>query len=180
VDPPEVEIAAFAETGVGIAHLAAPDLRMGWGVAPIRRYLDAGVKVGFGTTGSASNDGSNMLGDLRVAALAHRPAIAEPNQWPSARELLGMATRGSAICLGRPDLGVIAPGMAADIACWDLRTVDRIGVHDPVEGLLMTGLSNIASLVLVAGEVLVEDGHPTRLDPDAVARAAREVIPAYF
>ena len=78
VDPPEVEIAAFAETGVGIAHLAAPDLRMGWGVAPVRRYLDAGVKVGFGTTGSASNDGSNLLGDLRVVALAHRPAIAEP------------------------------------------------------------------------------------------------------
>lgn len=177
-DPPQEEIAEFAAAGTGVAHLIAPDLRLGWGLAPLRDFLDRGVRVGFGTTGSASNDGANMLGDLRLAALAHRPASEDPDRWPSARELLRMATRGSAACIGRDDLGALAPGYAADIACWDVSTVDRIGVHDPAAGLLLTGLSDAASLVLVNGDVLVEDGAPTRADPAVVARAARRVIPA--
>ena len=114
--------------------------------------------MGFGTTGSASNDGCNQLGDLRVAALAHRLGSADPEQWLTARELLAMATRGSARCLGRPALGVIEPGAAADLAAWDTTAVDRVGVHDPVIGLLMTGLSDRAELVTVAGEVVVRDG----------------------
>jgi cytosine/adenosine deaminase-related metal-dependent hydrolase len=176
VDPPAEEIPELAAARVGVAHLVAPDLKLGWGLAPLREYLGAGVVVGFGTTGSASNDGANMLGDLRLAALAHRPAIEDPTRWPTARELLRAATRGSAECLGRDDLGVIATGYAADIACWDLETVDRVGVDDPVAGLLFTGLSDAASLVVVGGEVLVEGGRPSRLDPAAVASAARRAI----
>jgi len=179
VDPPAAEIAAFAEAGVAVAHLVAPDLRMGWGLAPLRAFLDAGVTVGFGTTGSASNDGADLFGDLRLAALAHRSTDPDdPGRWPTARELLHMATAGSAACLGRDDLGVLRPGMAADLVAWDLRTVDRVGVHDPVAGLLMTGLSSAASLVIVDGEVLVERGRPTRLDPDAIAAEAHEALAA--
>ncbi|MCB0993782.1 MAG: amidohydrolase family protein [Acidimicrobiales bacterium] len=177
VDPPAEQIPEFAAAGVGIVHLIAPDLRMGWGLAPVRQYLDAGCKVGFGTTGSASNDGCNQLGDLRVAALAHRMGIDEPWRWPSARELLRMATRGSAECLGRRELGVLAPGKAADLAAWDLRTVDRVGVHDPVAGLVLTGLSDRAELVVVDGEVVVREGRCTTLDEDAVAAAARAAAP---
>jgi len=178
VDPPAAEIDEMAAAGVGVAHLIAPDLRMGWGCAPVRAYLDAGVTLGFGTTGSASNDGANVLGDLRVAALAHRSTEPDdPSRWPSARELLRMATRGSAECLGRDDIGVLAPGMQADLAAWDLHGVDRIGVHDPLAGLLLTGLSTRAALVAVGGEVLVEDGEPTRLDVAAVAARARAAIP---
>jgi len=140
--------------------------------------LDAGATVGFGTTGSASNDGANLLGDLRVAALAHRSTDPDdPERWPTARELLRAATRGSAACLGRHDLGVLAPGAQADLAAWDLRTVDRVGVHDPLAGLLMTGLSTRASLVAVGGEILVEHGEPTRLDVAAVAARARAAVP---
>ncbi|HEX6393640.1 MAG TPA: amidohydrolase family protein [Acidimicrobiales bacterium] len=177
VDPPESEISEMAAAGVGVVHLPAPDLRMGWGVAPLRQFFDAGITVGFGTTGSASNDGANLLGDLRLAALVHRAAHrAVPERWPSARELLAAATRGSAACLGRDDLGVIAPGRQADLAAWDLRTVDRVGVHDPLSGLLLTGLSSRAALVMVAGEVVVEDGQPVHLDPDAIAARARGLL----
>jgi cytosine/adenosine deaminase-related metal-dependent hydrolase len=167
----------MAAVGVAVAHLPAPDLRMGWGAAPVRAQLDAGITLGFGTTGSASNDGSDLLGDLRIAALAHRSGEPDPDRWLSARELLRMATRGSAACLGRDDLGAIAPGRRADLAGWDLRTVDRVGVHDPLIGLVLTGLSSHASLVVVEGEVLVERGRPTRLDPAAVAARARALIP---
>jgi cytosine/adenosine deaminase-related metal-dependent hydrolase len=178
VNPPAHEIGEFADAGVGIAHLIAPDLRMGWGAAPVRDYLDAGCTVGFGTTGSASNDGANLLGDLRIAVLAHRSRDPDdPTRWLTARELLRAATRGSAECLGRPELGRIAVGARADLAAWDLTTVDRVGIHDPVAGLLLTGLSSRASLVVVEGEVLVEHGEPTRLDVAAVAARARAAVP---
>lgn len=175
-DAPLTEIPDYAASGVGIAHLIAPDLRMGWGLAPLRAYLDGGCKVGFGTTGSASNDGANLLGDLRLAALAHRSAHDDPQLWPSARELLAMATRGSADIIGRPEIGRIAVGAVADIACWDLRTVDRVGIHDPLAGLLLTGLSDRATLVMVGGKVVVRDGHCTTVDELTVASTARRLI----
>ncbi len=178
VNPPSSEIPEMAAADVGIAHLIAPDLRMGWGAAPVRDYLDAGCTVGFGTTGSASNDGNDLLGDLRLALLAHRSTDPDdPSRWLTARDLLRAATRGSADCLGRPELGRIAVGARADLAAWDLTTVDRVGIHDPVAGLLLTGLSSRASLVVVEGEVLVEHGEPTELDVAAVAARARAAVP---
>ena len=177
VDAPLAEIAEYAAAGVGIVHLIAPDLRMGFGLAPVREWLEAGCTVGFGTTGSASNDGCNQLGDLRLAAMAHRLGSADPERWLSARELLAMATRGSARCLGRPALGVIEPGAAADLAAWDITGVDRVGVHDPVIGLLMTGLSDRADLVTVGGEVVVRDGRCVSVDEATVAAAARAALP---
>jgi cytosine/adenosine deaminase-related metal-dependent hydrolase len=145
---------------------------MGWGCAPLRRYLDAGCRVGFGTTGSASNDGANLLGDLRVAALVHRQDP-DPARWPSAHELLRLATRGSADCLGRPELGRLSVGALADLAAWDLRGDDRVGIDDPIAGLVLTGLSDRASLVVVGGEVRVRDGRAVGIDEAAVAAAAR-------
>ncbi|MDG2428431.1 MAG: amidohydrolase family protein [Acidimicrobiales bacterium] len=177
VDPPEEEIPEFAEVGVGIVHLIAPDLRMGFGLAPLRKYLDAGCKVGFGTTGSASNDGANQLGDLRIAALVHRLPDAPTSKWPTARELLKLATRGSAECLGRETLGVIAPGMTADLAAWDMSTVDRVGIHDPVVGLLLAGLSDRANLVMVNGEILVRDSQCLKVDEQVIAEEARNAFP---
>jgi len=178
VDPPREEIAEMAAVGVSVAHLIAPDLRMGWGCAPVRAFLDEGVTLGFGTTGSASNDGANLLGDLRIAGLAHRGTEPNnPDRWPSARELLRMATRGSASCLGRGDLGVLAPGLQADVAGWDMRNIDRVGVHDPLGGLLLTGLSTRAAFVAVGGDIVVEKGVPV-LDIEAIAAHARECVPA--
>lgn len=172
VDIPRREIGELAAAGVSVAHLPAPDLRMGFGLSPVREMLAAGVTVGFGTTGCASNDGSNLLGDMRLAALAHRIQYTQPEDWLSAREVLHAATRGSALCLGREDLGVVAPGYAADLACWDLTRVDRVGVHDPVAGLVLTGLSDAAELVVVDGQVVVDQGRLTGVDEDDLARAA--------
>ena len=133
--------------------------------------------MGFGTTGSASNDGGNQMGDLRLAALSHRAASPNPEHWLSARELLAMSTRGSARCLSRSALGTLAPGAAADLAAWDITTVDRVGVHDPVIGLVLTGLSDRADLVIAAGEVVVRDGHCVSVDESEVAAAARAALP---
>ena len=94
----------------------------------------------------------------------------------AARELLGAATRGSADCLGRPEVGRLAVGAAADLAGWDMTTVDRVGVHDPVAGLVLTGLGSQAALVAVAGRVLVEDGEPVAFDPHEIAARAREAL----
>ncbi len=185
VDVDVAELPDIAAAGVGIAHLVAPDLRMGWGVAPVRAMLDAGVTVGFGTTGSASNDGANLLGDLRVAALVHRivhpgpPGTAggdDPARWLAARELLEMATRGSAACLGRPELGRIDVGAAADVSAWDLAAVDRVGIDDPVVGLLLCGLSDRATFVCVGGTVVVDHGVLVSQDEHTVAAAARAAL----
>jgi cytosine/adenosine deaminase-related metal-dependent hydrolase len=176
-DPPAHEIPEFAAAGVGIVHLIAPDLRMGWGCAPLRDFLEAGCRVGFGTTGSASNDGANLLGDLRVAALVHRQDP-DPMRWPTVHELLRLATRGSADCLGRPTLGRIEVGALADVAAWDLHGVDRVGIDDAVAGLVLTGLSDRAAFVAVGGSVLVRDGRCTLLDEHAVAADARRVCPS--
>jgi cytosine/adenosine deaminase-related metal-dependent hydrolase len=175
-DVPVAELPQMAAAGVSVAHLVAPDLRMGWGLAPLRAMLDAELTVGFGTTGSSSNDGANLLGDLRLAALAHRSTDADPLRWPSARELLGAATRGSALCLGRPELGRLEVGAQCDLAGWDMDAVDRVGVHDPVAGLVLTGLGSRADLVAVGGEVLIEDGDPVAFDPDEIAARAREAL----
>ena len=177
VDCPRGEIPDYADTGVGIVHLVAPDLRMGFRPAPVRWWLDGGCAVGFGTTGSASNDGGNQMGDLRLAALAHRQHSPDPERWLTVRELLAMSTRGSARCLSRSALGTITAGAAADIAAWDITTVDRVGVHDPVIGLLLTGLSDRADLVVVGGEVMVQDGRCLSVDESEVAAAARATLP---
>ena len=104
------------------------------------------------------------------------PTDPDPARWPAARELLAAATRGSADCLGRPELGRLQVGAVADLAGWDLTTVDRVGVHDPVAGLVLTGLGSQASLVAVGGRVHVERGAPVTFDPDDVAARAREAL----
>ncbi len=177
VDCPRGEIPDYAATGVGLVHLVAPDLRMGFRPAPVRWWLDGGCTVGFGTTGSASNDGANQMGDMRLAALSHRQHSPDPERWLSARELLAMSTRGSARCLSRSALGTLTPGAAADVAAWDITTVDRVGVHDPIIGLLLTGLSDRADLVIAGGEVVVQDGRCVSIDEDEVAAAARATLP---
>jgi cytosine/adenosine deaminase-related metal-dependent hydrolase len=167
------EIGQMAETGTGVAHCPVSNLRLGSGIAPVPKMLDAGVLVGLAVDGSASNDSSNMLRELQTALLVHRVGT-DVGAMP-ARRVLDMATLGGAGVLGRDDIGAIAPGQAADLAVFDLRGLEYAGAtHDPVSALLFCGVDARAELVMVNGEVVVRDKHLVRLDEHEVAEKARK------
>jgi len=129
-------IASFARTGTGVAHCPCSNMRLGSGIAPVGRMRAAGVKVGLGVDGSASNDGAQLLGEARQALLLQR--VAHGPGAMTARQALELATRGGAAVLNRDDVGCLAPGMAADFAAFDLRQVSLAGAgHDPVAALVL-------------------------------------------
>ena len=165
-------IARFAATGTGVAHCPCSNMRLASGIAPLRKMLDAGVPVGLGVDGSASNDGAHLLGEARMAMLLARVGKSlEPlgcNTGPAemtARNLLEVATRGGAKVLGRDDIGHLAPGMAADLALFDLRSLGFAGgaVHDPVAALLLCAPAP-AAYTVVNGRVVVREGRLTTLN----------------
>ena len=167
------EIGRMAKTGTGVAHCPVSNLRLGSGIAPVPKMLDAGVPVGLAVDGSASNDSSNMLRELQTALLVHRVGT-NVGAMP-ARRVLEMATVGGARILGRDDIGRLAPGQAADLAMFDLRGLEYAGAtHDPVSALLFCGMDARAELVMVNGEVVVRDKHLVRLDEQSVADRARK------
>jgi len=159
-------IAAFARTRTGVAHCPCSNMRLASGIAPLRRMLDAGVPVGLGVDGSASNDGAQMLGEARMALLLARVGRAVdpfgcdhgPREM-TVRDVLAVATRGGASVLGRDDIGHLAPGMAADLAMFDVRALGFAGaaVHDPLGALLLCAPVQ-ASCTVVNGRVVVEGG----------------------
>ena len=168
------EIRRLAATKTGVAHCPSSNLRLGSGIAPIRDYLDAGVPVGLGVDGSASNDSGDMLGEARQAMLVHRVRTG-PASMP-ARDALWMATRGGAAVLGRDDIGQIAAGKAADLAVFRVDTVDFAGsLSDPVAALLFCGASHRAQWTIVNGRVIVESGRLAHHDEARIAARANEI-----
>jgi cytosine/adenosine deaminase-related metal-dependent hydrolase len=165
-------IGAFARTGTGVAHCPSSNMRLASGIAPIRKMRDAGVPVGLGVDGSASNDGSHMLAEARQAMLLQRVGFGPAAM--TAREALEIATLGGARVLGRDDIGALAPGMAADFAAFDVSGVAYAGaLHDPVAALVFCASANVAHSV-VNGRFVVRDGRLTTLDlPSVVARHNR-------
>jgi 8-oxoguanine deaminase len=168
------EIALFGETGTGVAHCPTSNLRLGSGIAPVRRLLERGVPVGLAVDGSASNDTSNLLAEARQALLVHR-LDQDPARWITAQEVLEMATRGGARCLGRDDIGSLAPGNAADLILIDTRRLSYAGgVGDPLAALLFSPWPETVDTVVVGGRVLVEGGELRGVDlPELVERAER-------
>ena len=165
-------IARFAATGTGVAHCPCSNMRLASGIAPVRKLLDAGVPVGLGVDGSASNDGAHLLGEARIAMLLARVGKSlQPlgcDTGPAemtARDMLEAATRGGARVLGRDDIGHLAPGMAADLALFDLRGLGFAGgaVHDPVAALLLCAPA-LATHTIVNGRMVVRDGQLATLD----------------
>jgi cytosine/adenosine deaminase-related metal-dependent hydrolase len=155
-------IGLFARTGTGVAHCPSSNMRLGSGVAPVRRMREAGVAVGLGVDGSASNDGSQMLAEARQALLLARLS-GDPTAL-SARDALELATRGGASVLGRDDIGQLAPGMAADFVAFAVDDLRHAGtVHDPVAALVFCGAGDVGTAV-IDGRVVVRDGHLTTLD----------------
>lgn len=173
------EVALFAASGTGVAHCPTSNMRLASGIAPVRAMLDAGVHVGLGVDGSASNDSSHLLAEARQALLLQR--VQGDPQALSARQALEMATLGGATILGRTDIGSLAVGKAADIVAFDLDSLWMAGgaVHDPVAALLFCAPQNV-SFALVNGRVLVQDGHIKSLElPGLIERhnrAARALL----
>ena len=170
----EAEIAQFARVKAGVAHCPTSNMRLGSGIAPYVKMRKAGVPVGLGVDGSASNDSSDMVGEMRSALFVHR--LTEGVGSTMVDDILWTATRGGAEVLGRDDIGQIAPGKAADIAIFDLTGLAFAGsLHDPVAALLYCGDSHVAKHVLVNGEVVVENGKLTRIDERKVAAEANRI-----
>ena len=163
-------ISRFGATHTGMAHCPCSNMRLGSGIAPVRQMVAAGMRVGLGVDGSASNDGSHMLGEARQAMLLGRLLESEDNRpMMQAREVLELATRGGAAVLGRDDIGHLAPGMAADIVAFDLRGIDHAGAQsDPVAALLFCTPQRVACSI-VNGRILVRDGHFISHDPIRLA-----------
>jgi 8-oxoguanine deaminase len=165
-------IALFARTRTGIAHCPCSNMRLGSGILPLRQLLNAGVPVGLGVDGSASNDAAHLLNEARQAMLLARvskgmapfgcdtgPAEMTP------RDALRLATRGGAEVLGRQDIGQIAPGYCADLALYRTDTLAMAGgaIHDPVGALLLCASGN-ADYTVVNGRVVVREGQLVTLD----------------
>ena len=160
------DVASFGAAGVGVAHCPTSNLRLGAGVAPVRELLNAGVPVGLGVDGSASNERSDLLFDVKQALL-----VARGRGGPTAmtvREALRIATRGGAAVLGRDDIGQLAPGKRADIAVWRTDGLELGGAEDRVAGLVLSAPHRVDRL-FVGGEEVVRDGHLVRADEDAIA-----------
>ncbi len=159
-------IGLFARSGTGVAHCPCSNMRLASGIAPIRAMRDAGVSVGIGVDGAASNDAGHMLGEVRMAMLLQRVAHG-PVKGPSAmsaREALEIATLGGAKVLNRDDIGALAVGMAADIVTLPLNDVGMAGAqHDPLAALLFCQVPRVQHSI-VNGRVVVRDGELTTLE----------------
>lgn len=166
-------IALFARTGTGVAHCPCSNMRLASGIAPIRAMRGAGVPVGLGVDGSASNDGAHLLGEARQAMLLQR--VGHGPAAMSAREALEIATLGGARVLNRDDIGALSPGMSADFVAFDMSSVGFAGAgHDPVAALVFCTPANVSTSV-INGRVVVRDGQLLTADLPAVLTRHRDL-----
>ena len=165
-------IALFGRTGTGVAHCPCSNMRLASGIAPIRRMRAAGVPVGLGVDGSASNDASHMVAEMRQALLLQRVGFGPDAM--TARDALEIATLGGARVLNRDDIGALKPDMAADFVAFDLSQIGFAGgLHDPVAALAFCALPSVSTSV-INGSIVVRDGRLTTLDlPVAIERHNR-------
>ena len=162
-------ISALAATRTGVAHCPSSNSRLGAGVAPLPELLAAGVPVGLGVDGSASNEAGELGTELRSALLTAR-ARKGPTAL-STRQALAIATMGGALCLGRGDeIGSLEVGKLADLALWRLDTPAHVGIADPVAALTLGSLPPL-ELLLVGGKAVVEAGELTSLGDEEIAAA---------
>lgn len=183
---PEIEL--FGRTGTGVAHCPTSNMILSSGIAPIVAMREAGVKVGLGVDGSASNDGNDLLGEARQSLLLQRVA---PDRYLSeepggrggfagnveamvVRQALELATRGGAAVLGRDDVGHLAPGMSADFIAINLNRVTFAGAHDPVVAVLFCQPQGV-DLSVVDGRLVVQDRQLMTLDVEPIIRRHNEL-----
>jgi 8-oxoguanine deaminase len=162
------EIQVYSATGCGVAHCPSSNMRLASGIAPVREFLQAGIKVGLGVDGSASNDSSHLLAEARQAMLVARVRAGlegaslsgSGDHWiMTARKALELATRGGASVLGRTDVGSLEVGKCADFIAIDLNQLEYAGaLHDPVSAVLFCSPTNV-TYNYVHGKAVVSQGH---------------------
>jgi 8-oxoguanine deaminase len=164
------DVAKFGSQGVGVAHCPTSNMRLGAGIAPVRDLLDAGVRVGLGVDGTASNERGDLFLEVKQALL-----VARARGGPEAmkvREALRLGTRGGAAVLGRDDIGQLSPGKRADLALWRTDGLELGGADDVVAGLVLSGPHRVDRLY-VGGNEVVRDGRLVHADEEQLAREHR-------
>ncbi len=165
------DVQTFGHARVGVAHCPTSNLRLGAGVAPVRALLDAGVRVGLGVDGTASNERGDLFGEVKQALLVARgrggPAAL------TARDALRLATRGGADVLRRPDIGSLEPGRRADVAVWRTDSLEFGGAVDLVANLVLSGPHRVDRL-LVGGREVVRGGALVNADEQEIALEHRK------
>jgi len=160
------DVALMAETGTGVCHCPTSNMRLGSGIAPVRAMIDAGLNVGLGVDGSASNDSGHLVAEARQAMLLQRVKLGASSL--SAKEALWLGTRGGAAVLGRDDVGALAPDMAADFIGIRLNRLAFAGAQaDPLAALVFCAPSNV-DLSVIDGRVVVENGRLLTVDLPSV------------
>jgi cytosine/adenosine deaminase-related metal-dependent hydrolase len=150
-------IKLMSAAGCGVSHCPSSNLRLGSGIARIKEMIEAGISVSLAVDGSASNDSSNMLSEIRNALLLSR--LREEQRWLSARDVLWMATRGGAQVLGKNDVGELAVGKHADIAMFSVDSIEYAGgMSDPLASLVFTVRTTPVDHLIVNGKVQVRNG----------------------
>jgi cytosine/adenosine deaminase-related metal-dependent hydrolase len=179
VYPNQEEIARLGGWGTGVAHCPSSNMLITGGAAPVRELRSAGVPVGLGTDGSASTDHASLWLEARTALLLGRLRHGPTSM--SARDVLELATVGSATCLGRAgELGIIAPGAPADLVAWPLEGVQFAGAHsDPVEAWLRCGPLG-ARHTIVNGNPIVRDGQIVRSGVEDMLTRHRNISRAWL
>jgi cytosine/adenosine deaminase-related metal-dependent hydrolase len=164
------EIARMSRAGLSIAHCPTSNMRLGSGVAKVLELRERGVHVGLAVDGSASNDSSNMLTEVKQALLLqrviHGPSAITP------KEAIELATIGSAKCLGRDDVGLLEESLAADIALFDLETLSYSGAHDPLGALVLCGPTTVHTLI-VNGKIVIKNHELVTVDVEKIVRKHR-------
>ncbi|MCL4459623.1 MAG: 8-oxoguanine deaminase [Chloroflexi bacterium] len=170
----EEECRKLAATGSKVAHCPTSNMRLASGAAPIPRMLELGVDVGLAVDGSASNDTSDMLGELRTCLLLHRLTSGVGSM--SAEKVMEMGTIGGAAILGRDDIGRLEVGKAADMALINLNVLGYAGaLSDPLAAIVFSGDSHIVDTTIVNGEIVVRDSHLVNVDEEKLVEEANKL-----
>ena len=173
------ELKLLAETGTGVCHCPASNMKLSSGIARIPDMLRLGVPVGLGVDGSASNDGSSLMEELRTAFLLHR--LNSSREAPSGYDVLKIATRGSARLLGRSDIGQLAVGKCCDLFLIDSRRMELVGAcYDPKSVLATVGVRGPVDYTVVNGKITVREGRLARVDEEKLACDAQKKCTEYL
>ncbi len=169
------ELRILAKTKTGVAHCPISNMKLSSGIAKIPQMIKLGIPVGLAVDGSASNDGSNLLEEIRVCYLLHQ--LNSSNYAPTGYEILKLATRGSADVLGRNDIGELSVGKAADLFMINSKRLEFVGTQfDPKSILGTVGIKGNVDYTIVSGEIVVKEGKLINIDEEKITYEANKLV----